>query len=203
MRLRTGSTGASSVHFRNEVLHCKCCSGVCAKRRNPKKLGAWHKRLYNFKFVATMIASELLLQGYRLGVFPMAMEDNAIEWFSPDPRAIMPLQEFHVSHALQRILRKGVFQIKIDNRFAEVIRACATRDCKRPERLRVPRDTICACQRVPPSCHESSCSSALRAQELFVGRTPPRQRHRALALQSKSYIVNALLWRAIVDLTAG
>ena len=109
-------------------MHCKCCSGVCAKRRNPKKLGAWHKRLYNFKFVATMIASELLLQGYRLGVFPMAMEDNAIEWFSPDPRAIMPLQEFHVSHALQRILRKGVFQIKIDNRFAEVIRACARRE---------------------------------------------------------------------------
>src|SRR6266568_1036897 len=102
MRLRTGSTCASSVHFRNEVLHCKCCSGVCAKRRNPKKLGAWHKRLYNFKFVATMIASELLLQGYRLGVFPMAMEDNAIEWFSPNPRAII--------RARLRALRRDVEQ---------------------------------------------------------------------------------------------
>jgi leucyl/phenylalanyl-tRNA--protein transferase len=75
-----------------------------------------------------MIDLELLLQGYRLGVFPMAMEDGAIEWFSPDPRAILPLEEFHVPHALRRVLRKGVFEIKIDNRFGEVIRACAKRE---------------------------------------------------------------------------
>src|SRR5437764_15171029 len=75
-----------------------------------------------------MIEPELLLQGYRLGVFPMAMDDNAIEWFSPDPRAILPLEDFHVPHALQRVLRKGIFQIKIDNRFGEVIRACAKRE---------------------------------------------------------------------------
>src|ERR1700675_2890004 len=75
-----------------------------------------------------MIEPELLLQGYRLGVFPMAMEEDAIEWFSPDPRAILPLEEFHVPHALRRVLRKGVFEIKIDNRFSEVIRACAKRE---------------------------------------------------------------------------
>ena len=75
-----------------------------------------------------MIEPELLLQGYRLGVFPMAMEDGAIEWFSPDPRAILPLEDFHVPHALRRVLRKEVFEIKIDNRFGEVIRACAKRE---------------------------------------------------------------------------
>jgi len=75
-----------------------------------------------------MIEPELLLQGYRLGVFPMATEEGAIEWFSPDPRAILPLEEFHVPHTLRRVLRKGVFEIKIDNRFSEVIRACAKRE---------------------------------------------------------------------------
>src|SRR6266850_5268268 len=75
-----------------------------------------------------MIDPELLLQGYRLGVFPMATEEGAIEWFSPDPRAILPLEEFHVPHALRRVLRRGVFEIKIDNRFSEVIRACAKRE---------------------------------------------------------------------------
>jgi leucyl/phenylalanyl-tRNA--protein transferase len=74
-----------------------------------------------------MIPAELLLQGYRLGVFPMAMEDNSIGWFSPDPRAIIRLQDFHVPHAVRRVARKGTFEIKIDNSFAEVIRACATR----------------------------------------------------------------------------
>jgi leucyl/phenylalanyl-tRNA---protein transferase len=76
---------------------------------------------------APMIDSELLLQGYRLGVFPMAMEDDSIAWFSPDPRAIIPLENFHVPHALRRTARKSIFEIKIDNRFGEVIRDCAKR----------------------------------------------------------------------------
>jgi leucyl/phenylalanyl-tRNA--protein transferase len=74
-----------------------------------------------------MIDFDLLLQGYRLGVFPMAMEDDSIAWFSPDPRAIIPLEDFHVPHALRRVAKKNVFEIKIDNRFGEVIRACAKR----------------------------------------------------------------------------
>ena|SRR6266404_3243481 len=75
-----------------------------------------------------MIDSELLLQGYRLGVFPMAMEDDSIAWFSPDPRAIIPLENFHVPHALRRTARRNIFEIKIDNRFGEVIRGCAKRN---------------------------------------------------------------------------
>jgi len=74
-----------------------------------------------------MIDPELLLQGYRLGVFPMAMEDGAIEWFSPDPRAILPLEDFHVPHVLRRLLRKEAFESTIDNCFADVIEACAAR----------------------------------------------------------------------------
>jgi len=74
-----------------------------------------------------MIDPELLLQGYRLGVFPMAMEDDSIEWFSPDPRAILPLEDFHVPHALRRLLRKKVFDTTIDNAFSEVIETCAKR----------------------------------------------------------------------------
>jgi leucyl/phenylalanyl-tRNA---protein transferase len=74
-----------------------------------------------------MIPSELLLQGYRLGVFPMAMEDDSIAWFSPDPRAIIPLEAFHVPHTLRRVWRQQIFQIKIDSQFGEVIHGCAAR----------------------------------------------------------------------------
>jgi leucyl/phenylalanyl-tRNA--protein transferase len=72
-----------------------------------------------------MIDPELLLQGYRLGVFPMAMEDDSIQWFSPDPRAILPLEDFHVPHALRRLVRKKVFETTIDRAFSTVIEACA------------------------------------------------------------------------------
>src|SRR5437773_8608486 len=75
-----------------------------------------------------MIEPDLLLQGYRLGVFPMAMEDDSIGWFSPDPRAIIPMEDFHVPHALRRALRKHFFEVKIDNAFSDVINACAKRE---------------------------------------------------------------------------
>ena len=75
-----------------------------------------------------MIDPEVLLQGYRFGVFPMAMEDGEIGWFSPDPRAILPLKEFHVPHTLERIVRKKIFEIRIDVSFAELMHHCAHRD---------------------------------------------------------------------------
>jgi len=74
-----------------------------------------------------VIAPEVLLQGYRLGVFPMAMENGDIEWFSPNPRGIIPLETFHVPHALERVLRKGLFEVRIDTSFTEVMRRCAER----------------------------------------------------------------------------
>src|SRR6266404_2005367 len=74
-----------------------------------------------------VVDSELRLISYRIGVFPMAMEDDSIAWFSPEPRAIMPLENFHVPHDLRRVSRKNVFEIKIDNSFDEVIRGCAKR----------------------------------------------------------------------------
>src|SRR3954451_8207014 len=75
-----------------------------------------------------MIAPEVLLQGYRLGVFPMAMEDGSIEWLSPQKHGIIPLDRFHVPHGLQRTLRKGLFEVRINTAFERVIRACAKRD---------------------------------------------------------------------------
>jgi leucyl/phenylalanyl-tRNA--protein transferase len=77
--------------------------------------------------VSTVIPAELLLQGYRFGIFPMAMRDGSIEWFSPDPRAILPLDKFHVPHGLKRAAAKNLFEIKMNQRFGEVIRACARR----------------------------------------------------------------------------
>ncbi|MGI8435308.1 MAG: leucyl/phenylalanyl-tRNA--protein transferase [Chthoniobacterales bacterium] len=74
-----------------------------------------------------MILPEVLLQGYRLGVFPMAMADGEIAWFSPDPRGVIPLADFHVPHGLRRTLRANPFEIRIDTEFARVMRSCAER----------------------------------------------------------------------------
>lgn len=74
-----------------------------------------------------MIDSDLLLEAYRLGVFPMAMDDGEIRWFSPEPRTILPLDAFHVPHGLKRERRAQAIEIRINTQFAEVIRSCAAR----------------------------------------------------------------------------
>jgi leucyl/phenylalanyl-tRNA---protein transferase len=75
-----------------------------------------------------VIPTELLLAAYASGWFPMADERGAVAWYSPDPRAIIPLDMFHVPSRLQRIARQRVFRIEIDTAFAQVIRACAAAD---------------------------------------------------------------------------
>ena len=74
-----------------------------------------------------MLTTQILLATYRAGIFPMAIDgQGTIAWFSPDPRALIPLDErFHISHGLRRALRKRPFEIAFDTRFEEVIRCCA------------------------------------------------------------------------------
>lgn len=75
-----------------------------------------------------MIPAELLIHAYRQAIFPMAVEGGEIAWFSPDPRAIIPLESFHVPHGLKRVLKKGRFEIRVNTFFEGVMRACAERD---------------------------------------------------------------------------
>ncbi len=59
----------------------------------------------------------------------MAEPDSGrIYWFRPDPRAVMPLDGFHVSRSLAKTLRRGCFTVTIDSAFEPVMRACADRD---------------------------------------------------------------------------
>lgn len=72
--------------------------------------------------------AELLLRAYCQGIFPMGDDDGSIHWYSPDPRCIFDLDDFHVSKRLQRTCRQGIFEIKIDLAFEEVMWACAERE---------------------------------------------------------------------------
>jgi len=67
----------------------------------------------------------LLLDAYSQGLFPMAEADGTIYWYDPDPRAILPLDAFHVSRRLARVVRQGRFAVRVNTAFEAVIRACA------------------------------------------------------------------------------
>ena len=72
----------------------------------------------------------LLLQGYAAGIFPMADSRDASElfWVEPRSRAIIPLDQFHMSRSLRRTLRSGQFSVTLDREFHQVILACADRE---------------------------------------------------------------------------
>lgn len=74
-----------------------------------------------------IIKPEMLLSAYAQGIFPMAGERRELEWYSPDPRGIIPLEGFRCPHGLRRALRLD-WRISINEVFPEVMRACANRE---------------------------------------------------------------------------
>ncbi|MCF6313986.1 MAG: leucyl/phenylalanyl-tRNA--protein transferase [Verrucomicrobiales bacterium] len=78
------------------------------------------------------IDPDTLLQAYQMGLFPMADEDEAGEeqlaWYAPDPRGVIPLEDFHIPRGLRRALKKQEYEIRKDTAFAEVIERCADRE---------------------------------------------------------------------------
>ncbi|MGF1656427.1 MAG: leucyl/phenylalanyl-tRNA--protein transferase [Verrucomicrobiales bacterium] len=75
-----------------------------------------------------ILPKELLLRAYSNGIFPMAMHDGEIGWFSPDPRAILPLDSAHWPHGLRRTLKKNLFEIRYNTAFEKVLLGCAARE---------------------------------------------------------------------------
>lgn len=71
------------------------------------------------------LTPRLLLSAYCEGVFPMAHDDGRIYWYDPDPRAIIPLDKFHVPRRLQRTVRQGMFEVRLNTAFTAVMQACA------------------------------------------------------------------------------
>jgi leucyl/phenylalanyl-tRNA---protein transferase len=76
-----------------------------------------------------MIDPAFLLRAYCSGYFPMAeSREGEIHWFSPDPRAIFDLDEFHIPRSLSLKLKKPNFECAIDRQFEGVMRLCAERE---------------------------------------------------------------------------
>lgn len=74
-----------------------------------------------------IIPPTLLMRAYRAGIFPMAdsRDDPEVFWVEPRQRAILPLDGFHLSHSLAKVLRRGRFRVTCDTAFDAVIEACA------------------------------------------------------------------------------
>lgn len=66
-----------------------------------------------------------MVDAYSHGIFPWPVDDGTVYWWSPDPRAVIPLDGLHISRSLRRTLRAERFRCTRDAAFREVVEACA------------------------------------------------------------------------------
>ncbi len=71
-----------------------------------------------------------LIAAYQTGIFPWYSEGEPILWWSPDPRMVLFPDELNISRSLSKVLRKQLFEIRINTAFRQVIQACS--DTARP-----------------------------------------------------------------------
>lgn len=72
-----------------------------------------------------------LKTAYKNGIFPWYCDGQPILWWSPDPRGILPLEEYHCSKSMKKFLKRTDFAVTVNHAFPEVISHCA--DVKRDD----------------------------------------------------------------------
>ena len=71
------------------------------------------------------LASETIVAAYSLGIYPWFSDDQPILWWSPNPRMVLFPDEFKISKSLAKTVARGVFDIRFDTAFSDVIAACS------------------------------------------------------------------------------
>ena len=74
-----------------------------------------------------------IMYGYSRGIFPWFNEDDPILWWSPNPRFVLDINDFHISKNLRKTIKKNIFEVKFDTNFEQVICECAK--AKRPDQI--------------------------------------------------------------------
>ena len=81
-----------------------------------------------------LLTPEILLKAYQAGIFPMAesADDPELFWVDPKRRGILPLDGFHLSRRLRRVVRQKRFEVRVDSDFPATLAGCAEATEKRP-----------------------------------------------------------------------
>ena len=66
-----------------------------------------------------------LVNAYKHGIFPWFNEGDPIMWWSPNPRAIIPVTDLKINRTLRKTLNKGCFSVTLNYAFEQVLDLCA------------------------------------------------------------------------------
>jgi leucyl/phenylalanyl-tRNA--protein transferase len=113
------------------------------------------------------LSERVLLEAYCKGIFPW-FNAPPLMWFSPDPRAVLFPDAFHVSRRLERTLRQGRFTVRFDRDFERVMLGCAAVPRPHEQGTWIDAGFIVAYSRLPRR-HVSHCVSVYLDEELVGG----------------------------------
>ena len=83
----------------------------------------------NWKFdKRELLKPENMLLLYTRGAFPMADENGDVDWYMPEIRTIIPLDDYNLPRSLRKYLETSKFKILFDNDPLTIIKNCADRD---------------------------------------------------------------------------
>jgi len=84
----------------------------------------------NEKYLAQkdLLKPENMILMYARGAFPMANESGEINWYMPDKRTIIPLDNFNIPRSLKKFLLNSSYKFRFDTNTIEVIKNCANRE---------------------------------------------------------------------------
>jgi leucyl/phenylalanyl-tRNA--protein transferase len=74
-----------------------------------------------------LLKPETMLMLYARGAFPMADENDEINWYMPETRTIIPLDNFNVPRSLKKFMSECDFDYKYDVSVMEVVKNCSDR----------------------------------------------------------------------------
>ena len=70
-----------------------------------------------------------MIRLYSAGAFPMADEETGeINWYLPDVRTIIPLDNFNYPRSLKKAIDKQNFEFRFDYDFMPIVKGCAGRE---------------------------------------------------------------------------
>jgi leucyl/phenylalanyl-tRNA--protein transferase len=71
------------------------------------------------------LSPQRLVSAYQQGIFPWFNEGEEIMWWSPDPRAVIPISRIHVNRTLKKVINRKTFTVSLNKAFDEVVDYCA------------------------------------------------------------------------------
>jgi leucyl/phenylalanyl-tRNA---protein transferase len=78
------------------------------------------------KINTNKLTADDLIYGYMNGIFPMADNDGTLYWYSPEPRAVIPIETYKPPKSLRPLINKKTFEVRISADFEQVMRNCAS-----------------------------------------------------------------------------